>query len=160
MLRKFAIGIALIATLGLAAFAGTASAQATPQTVSITETDSGPDQSPCTGLTGTTTNTITDFFRFVAGADGTGHLELYETQDYRSDWSDGTYLISHSSSHEEFEAQSDVDQAFTFTQQDRGTLYSPDGQVIGHQTVFTQGHVTLHNGIPVTSPEQFRVTCS
>lgn len=161
-LRRFGICSALIAALSLAIFASSASASATPGTFSLPpETIVGPDVSPCTGLTGTTTNTVTDFFRFVANADGTIHVELFETQDYRSDWSDGTYLVSHSVSHMEFEAQSaGVDQAFTFAQQDRGTLYSAGGEVIGYQTVFTQGHFTLHNGIPITSPEQFRVTCN
>jgi hypothetical protein len=160
--RKFAICVSLTTILGLAAFAGNAPAQATPGIFSPPpETISFPDQSPCTGLSGTTTNTVTDFFRFVNNADGTVHIEVYETQDYRSDWSDGTYLISHSVSHLEFEAQAvGVDQEFTFTQQDRGTLYSPDGQVIGYQTVFTQGHITWNNGTVITSPEQFRVTCT
>jgi hypothetical protein len=69
-------------------------------------------------------------------------------------------LISHSPSHIEFQTSpGQAVQEFTFAQQDRGTLYSPDGQVIGYQTVFTQGHVTWNNGSVVTSPFQFRVTC-
>ena len=159
-LHKLGICMSLIAALGLAGFAGSASAKATPGTFTETHTFVGPDVSPCTGLSGTTTNTVTDFFRVVDNADGTVHVEDTVTQDYRSDWSDGTYLISHSLVHQEFEAQSaGLDQVFTFAQQDRGTLYSPDGEVIGHQTVFTQGHVTWNNGTVITSPEQFRVTC-
>jgi hypothetical protein len=161
LLRRFGICASLIATLGLAAFAGTASARATVVTFSETNPFGGPDVSPCTGLSGTTAGTVTDLFHLVFNADGTVHVEDTFTFDYRSDWSDGTYLISHSLGHQEFEAQDvGVDQVFTFTQQDRGTLYSADGQVIGHQTVFGQGHFTLHNGTVITSPGQFRVTCS
>jgi len=163
LLRKLAVCISLIAVLSLAVYTASASAHATPGTFSPPpETSTGPDVSPCTGLSGTTTNTVTEFFRFVNGADGTVHVELTATQDYRSDWSDGTYLISHSVTHQGFEAQDPGagDLVFTFAQQDRGTLYSPDGQVIGHQTVFTQEHVTLHDGTVITSPGQFRVTCS
>jgi hypothetical protein len=161
-LRKLGIGGSLIAALGLAAFAGKASAQATPVTFSPPPvTTVAPDVSLCTGLSGINTSTVTEFFRFVDNADGTVHLELTVTVDYRTVWSDGTYLVSHSVSHNELQAQSvGVNQEFTFTQQDRGTLYSADGQVIGHQTVFTQGHFTLANGTVTASPGQMRVTCS
>ena len=162
LLRRFGICVSLIAALGLAVFAGTASARATPGTFSPPpETFVRPDVSLCTGLTGTNTSTITDFFRFVDNADGTVHLELTETVDYRTVWSDGTYLVSHSVSHNEFEAQSvGLDQEFTFAQQDRGTLYSPDGQVIGSQTIIHEGHITWNNGTVITSPEKMRVFCS
>jgi hypothetical protein len=162
LLRRLGICIPLIAILSLAVYTASASAQATPGTFSPPpETFVGPDVSLCTGLTGINTSTFTEFFRFVDNADGTVHLELTQTLDYRTDWSDGTYLISHSVSHNELEAQEiGVDQVFTFTQQDRGTLYSPDGQVIGHQIVFSQGHFTLANGVVITTPEQHHVICS
>ena len=53
-------------------------------------------------------------------------------------------------------------------QQDRGTLYRRDGQVIGRVTVFTLSHTTwrdsngngqLDPGEITASVEQFRVTC-
>jgi hypothetical protein len=57
----------------------------------------------------------------------------------------------------------------TEAQQDRGTLYSSSGQVIGRQTVFTLSHMTWRdtngNGQPDPSEvtagvDQFRVNCS
>jgi hypothetical protein len=47
-------------------------------------------------------------------------------------------------------------------QQDRGTLYSADGQVLGYQTVFAQVHFTWHDNFQtvISNPSQFRVTCS
>jgi hypothetical protein len=162
LLRKLGICISLIAALSLAVYTASASAQATPGTFSPPpQTFVGPDVSLCTGLTGINTSTFTEFFRFVDGAAGTVHLELTATLDYRTDWSDGTYLVSHSVSHLELEAQDiGVSQVFTFTQQDRGTLYSADGQVIGHQIVFNQGHFTLANGTVTATPEQHHVICS
>jgi hypothetical protein len=161
LLRKFGICVSLIATLGFAAYTGSASAAATPYTYDPPPTTTiFQDVDLCTGLTGMTTNTVTEQWRFVANADGTTHMELTLTQDYRSDWSDGTYLIANSVGHNEFQASPGQTSAeFSFTQQDRGTTYSPDGQVIGYRTVFVQGHVTWINGTVVTSPFQFRVTC-
>jgi hypothetical protein len=43
---------------------------------------------PCTGLTGTGTNTATDAGRFV-DTGKTFHVSGTTTQDYRVDWSDG-----------------------------------------------------------------------
>jgi hypothetical protein len=160
LLRKFGICVSLIAALGLAVFAVGASAEATPGTFYTQETQTFPDVDGCTGLSGTTTDTITNLFRFVGNADGTAHVELTNTQDYRSDWSDGTYLISHAVTHLEFDASPTGEAVRSFAEQDRGTLYSPDGQVLGYQTVFTQGHITWDDGTVITSPEQFRVTCS
>ena len=162
LLRKLGICIPLSAVLSLAVYTASASAHATPGTFSPPpQTIVGPDISLCTGLTGINTSTFTEFFRFVDNADGTVHFEITLTLDYRTDWSDGTYLISHSVSHNELEAQDiGVSQVFTFTQQDRGTLYSADGQVIGHQIVFNQGHFTLANGVVTATPEQHRVTCT
>jgi hypothetical protein len=80
---------------------GNASAEATPGTSSETHTFVGPDVSLCTGLSRTNTATVTDEFRFVGGLDTT-HVRLTQTLDYWTDWSDGTYLISHSVSHNEF----------------------------------------------------------
>jgi hypothetical protein len=159
LLRKFGVCVSLIAALTLATYAAGASAEATPVWFSPPpETFVIPDVSPCTGLSGTTTITVTDVFHIVSGLD-TAHVELTETLDYRSDWSDGTYLLSHSVSHNEFNTSPTGEAEFSFTQQDRGTLYSADGQVIGHQAVIGSGHVTWDNGTPITSPKQFHVTC-
>ena len=138
-LRRFGICVSLIATLGLATCGGGAEAQAVPSTYNPPPTtETVPDTDLCTGLSGITTGTTTENWRFVDGADGTTHVHLTLTLDYRSDWSNGTYLISHSISHNEFQASPDQTvREFSFTQQDRGTLYSADGQVIGYRNVFT-----------------------
>jgi len=159
LVRKICISVLLVVALGLAVFAGNAAANATPVTFTETNTFVGPDVDPCTGASGTNTNTVTDVFHIIGGL-STTHVQLTETQDYRGDWSDGTYLVSHSVSHNEFNTSPNGVTEFTFAQQDRGTLYSAGGQVIGYQTVFTQGHITFNNGTVITSPEHFRVTCS
>jgi hypothetical protein len=155
-----------LAVLGLLVFAGTASGQATIGTFYSQETITFPDVSICTGLTGTVTNTVTDAGRFV-DAGGTFHVSGTTTQDYRAVWSDGSYLISHSPSHFEFNTNSSQF-VFTEAQQDRGTLYTADGQVIGKVTVFTLTHTTWRdtngNGQPdpgefTANVDQFRVTC-
>jgi hypothetical protein len=156
-----------LAVLGLLIFASTASARATGGTYYQQETITFTDVNLCTGLTGTGTNTVIDAGRFV-DTGGTFHVSGTATQDYRVDWSDGSYLISHSPSHYEFNTNSG-EFVFTEAQQDRGTLYSADGQVIGHQTVFTLSHTTWRdlngNGQPDSGEftsivDQFRVTCA
>jgi len=152
-------------TLGLA---GTASAQATVGEFYFQETITATDVSLCTGLTGTVTNTVTEAGRFVANADGTFHFSGTSTQDYRVVWSDGSYEIHHSPSHFEFNASGTGEVVFTEAQQDPGTLYAADGQVIGKVTVFTLTHQTWRdlngNGQPdpgeiKSTVDQFRVTC-
>lgn len=154
--------------LGLLAFAGTASAQATVGTFYNQETITFPDVSLCSGLSGTVTNTVTEAGRFVANADGTFHVSGTSTQDYRVVWSDGSYEIHHSPSHFEFNTNATGEVVFTEAQQDRGTLYSADGQVIGQLDVFTLTHITWRdvngNGQPdpgeiKSSVDLFRVTC-
>jgi hypothetical protein len=155
-----------LAVLSLLIFVATASARATVGTFYSQETVTFTDVSSCTGLTGTGTNTATDAGRFV-DTGGTFHVSGTATQDYRVDWSDGSYLISHSTSHFEFTTNSSQFVS-TEAQQDRGTLYSADGQVIGQVTVFTLTHMTWRdtngNGQPdpgefTASVDQFRVTC-
>jgi hypothetical protein len=155
-----------LAVLSVLIFAATASARATVGTFYSQETITFTDVSSCTGLTGTGTNTATDAGRFV-DTGGTFHVSGTTTQDYRVDWSDGSYLISHSPSHFEFTTNSSQFVS-TEAQQDRGTLYSADGQVIGQVTVFTLTHMTWRdlngNGQPdpgefTASVDQFRVTC-
>jgi hypothetical protein len=98
----------------------------------------------------------------------TFHLVGTDTQDYRIDWSDGTYLISHSPTHFEFNTNS-KEFVFTEAQQDRGTLYSPDGQVIGTVTVIGGFHMTwrdvngnleLDPGELTVSTDHVHVRCS
>jgi hypothetical protein len=157
-----------LAALGLLIFVGTAPAQATRGSFSFQETMTFTDVSLCTGLTGTGTNTATTVGQFVATGQ-TFHVHGTTTQDYRIDWSDGSYLISHSPSHFEFNTNSVGQFVSTEAQQDRGTLYSSSGQVIGRQTVFTLSHMTWRdtngNGQPDPSEvtagvDQFRVNCS
>jgi hypothetical protein len=156
-----------LAVLGLVIFAGTASAQATRGDFYSQETVTFTDVSSCTGLTGTGTNTVTEVGHFI-DTGTTFHVYGTTTQDYRIDWSDGTYSINHSPSHFEFETNSRSQFVFTEAQQDRGTLYSPDGEVIGRITVFTLTHMTwrdtngngqLDPGEITASVDQFRVTC-
>jgi hypothetical protein len=161
------LAAAAIAGLTLA-LAGTASAQATVGTFYNQETITATDVSLCTGLSGTVTNTVTEAGRFVANADGTFHFSGTSTQDYRVVWSDGSYEIHHSPSHFEFNASGTGEVVFTEAQQDPGTLYAADGQVIGQLNVFTLTHVTWRdangNGQPdpgeiKSTVDQFRVTC-
>jgi hypothetical protein len=161
LLRKFGICVPLIATLSLAAYAGSAAAEAAPSTSTTTTYVTGPDVDLCTGLSGIVSGTFTEETRVVDNADGTTHEEITLTLDSRSDWSDGTYLIAHSVGHLEFQASPGQTSAeFSFTQQDRGTIYSPAGQTIGWRTVFNHGHITWHDGTPIViSGFQMRVTC-
>jgi hypothetical protein len=158
----------LACSAALMVVAGTASAQATVGTFYNQETITAPDVSLCTGLSGTVTNTVTDAGRFVANADGTFHVSGTTTQDYRTVWSDGSYQINHSPSHFEFNTNATGEVVFTEAQQDRGTLYAADGQVIGRVSVFTLTHQTWRdrngNGMPdpgefTATVDQFRVTC-
>jgi hypothetical protein len=164
--RACAFGV-LIAALSTFVFAGTASGQATVGTFFNQETVTSTDVSLCTGLSGTVTNTVTEAGRFVANADGTVHVSGTTTQDYRVVWSDGSYQIHHSPSHFEVNANA-TGFVVTEAQQDRGTLYAADGQVIGKVTVFTLTHQTWRdlngNGQPEPGEftaivDQFRVTC-
>jgi hypothetical protein len=166
LVRRLRFSVPL-AVLGLLIFASTASAQATRGDFYSQETVTFTDVSSCTGLTGTGTNTVTEVGHFV-DTGTTFHVYGTTTQDYRIDWSDGSYLLSHSPSHFDFNTNSVGQFVFTEAQQDRGTLYSPDGEVIGQVTVFTLSHITWRdtngNGQPdpgeiTASVDQFRVTC-
>jgi hypothetical protein len=159
---------AVLAALGLVSFAGTASARATHGEFYFQETIGPvPDVSLCTGLTGINTNTVTDAGSYV-DTGKTSHVVGTTTQDYRTDWSDGTYSINHSPAHWEFNTNSTGQVVYTWAQQDRGTVYNADGQVIGQFSVFTLNHVTWRdaNGNGLADPdeisssvEQFRVKC-
>ena len=160
----------LLAAAMIAGLAFVPSALASPATVGnfySQETITATDVSLCTGLTGTVTNTVTDAGRYV-DTGRTFHVSGTTTQDYRTDWSDGSYLINHSPTHWAFNTNATGQVVYTAAQQDRGTLYSADGQVIGQLNVFTLTHVTWRdangNGQPdpgeiKSSVDQFRVTC-
>jgi hypothetical protein len=112
-------------------------------------------------------NTATTVGQFV-DAGGTFHVHGTTVQVYRIDWSDGTYLLSRSPSHFEFNTNSLGQVVATEVQQDPGILYSPHGQAIGRLTVFTLSHLTWRdtngNGQPdpgeiTADVDQFRVNC-
>src|SRR5215467_14501469 len=138
--RKFVLCLLLVATLAVAVFAGSASPQVTPGQIHQQGTDSGTGQDICTGQEGTVTGAWTFDAHFVN--DPFEKFSGTFTDDYRWDWADGTYLVGHSTVHEEFQSNAAGDFEGGFAQQDRGTLYSADGEVLGHPSVFTQGHIT------------------
>jgi hypothetical protein len=157
----------LLVSLGLVTFTATALAQATRGDFRFQNTVTFTDVSSCTGLTGTGANTATTVGQFV-DTGGTFHVHGTTVQVYRIDWSDGTYLLSRSPSHFEFNTNLLGQFVSTEAQQDRGTLYSSNGQVIGRQTVFTLSHMTWRdtngNGQPdpgevTAGVDQFRVNC-
>jgi hypothetical protein len=69
------------------------------------------------------------------------------TQDYRSNWDDGTYLISRTPTHIELNKNLVNGQAeMTEAQHDIATLYSADGQVLGHVQTVGGFHITFAAG--------------
>jgi hypothetical protein len=155
------------AALCLVTFTGTAFAQATRGDFTFQKTVTFTDVSGCTGLTGTGVNTATTVGEFVDTGE-TFHVHGTTVQVYRVDWSDGTYLLSRSPSHFEFNTNALGQFVSTEVQQDPGILYSPDGQAIGRLTVFTLSHLTWRdtngNGQPdpgeiTADVDQFRVNC-
>jgi hypothetical protein len=158
-----------LAALGALIFAGLSSGQATVGTFYNQETITGiePEFVCQPATTGVVTNTITESGHFTITDQGV-HFRGTSTQDYRIDWADGRYLVTSSPSHFEFTATSLGLTVFTEAQQDRGTLYSADGQPIGIVSVFTLTHTTWRdsngNGVPdpgelTANVSQFRVTC-
>jgi len=162
-LRQLLVCASLVATLGLAVFVAGASAAATTGTYDFQESGPPfPDLNLCTGVSGINTGTITVDGRYTNIGNGAQHVSEVDTLDYHVDYSDGSYLISHSTAHAEFDTNAVGDAEFTVAQQDRGTLYSADGQVLGYQTVFTLVHFTWHDDFQtvISNPSQFRVTCA
>jgi hypothetical protein len=159
---------AAVVTVGLAGFAGTAAAKATVGTFYSQDTISFVEPpSSCNGMTGMGTNTITDSGQFVDNGQ-TFTFHGLESQTYRIDYPDGSYLTSTTPDH--FEGVSTARGQFVFTeaQQDRGTLYAAAGTVIGTVSVFTLTHTSWRdvngNGQPdpgefTATVDQFRVTC-
>jgi hypothetical protein len=155
-MRKSAIAFFVVA-LAAVALAADASAAAITGTFYEQQTTTSPDQSICTGLHGTTTNTATVVGHYV-NTGRTFHFEGTLTQDYRSDWSDGTYTISNTPDHMSFNTNGG-DSVHTESQMDQGTVYAADGSVIGTVTVKTLSHITVHDGNVVSMVSDFRVTC-
>jgi hypothetical protein len=152
-----------VATLTAGAYAKTASAAANPQPFYHQETDVGqnPDPQPCNGLPGTTlTNTITEQGHIVTNADGTFHIFFIQTQNIREDWIDGSYLIHKAVGPESFNVNPTGNQTFSGAEQDRGTLYSATGQVLGPVAIFSEFHYTFIGGVFVSNANQFRIISS
>jgi hypothetical protein len=158
-----------LAALGALVFAGLSYGQATVGTFYNQETftDIEPEFVCGPATTGVITNTVTVSGHFTLTDQGV-HFSGLTTQDYRTDLADGRYLVSFSPSHFEFTATSRGLQVYTEAQQDRGTLYSADGQTIGTVSVFTLTHITWRdsNGNDIPDPgeitanvSRFRVTC-
>jgi hypothetical protein len=157
-----------LAALVALVFASMSYGQATVGTFYQQDTDIGiePEFVCQPSPIGVVTNTVTESGHYVITNQGV-HIRGTAIQDYRIDFADGTYLLSVSPSHFERTTTSSVE-VLTEAQQDRGTLYSADGKVIGIVSVFTLTHTTWRdtngNGVPdagefTSEVSQFRVTC-
>jgi hypothetical protein len=158
--RRLLLCLLVVATLATAAFATTASAAANPVPIYQQTTVVGPasDPQPCTGVFGGTfTNTVTEQGHEVLDADGTFHIFLTVTQDIREDWIDGTYLIDQAVGPVDFNINATGTNTFSGAEQDRGTLHSPTGQILGYSIIATQFHGTVVDGTPVSTADQFRI---
>lgn len=170
LLRKFGIYVSLIAALGLSAFAGSASAQAKPDTCpdfapsvpagcfyhQDTFTDAVHDG--CTGLDGTITAARTEWGYFVS-KDGSAHVTFTASVAYRIDWSDGTYSIGEDTEHVDFDTNGLEQVERTFTHRNQVTLYSADGRVIGTQTYLDGFHFTYTAANGISFEFTARVVC-
>jgi hypothetical protein len=162
--RRLLLCLLVVATLATAAYATTASAAAMP--VSFykqfpTFFGPAPDPQPCTGVFGGTfTNTVTVRGHRVDNADGTVHIFEYVTQNVREDWTDGSYLIDQAVGPVDFNMNATGTATFSGAEQDRGTLYSPTGQILGYSVIATQFHGTFVDGTPVSLADQFRIISS
>jgi hypothetical protein len=162
--RRLLLGLLVVATLATAAYATTASAAATPVPIyhrfpTVVRPDTDPQ--PCTGVVGGTfTLTVTEQGQMVTNADGTVHEFLKVTFDVREDWTDGSYLIDQAVGPVDFNMNATGTTTFSGAQQDRGTLYSPTGQIIGYSVIATQFHGTVVDGTPVSIANQFRIISS
>ena len=161
--RRLLLCLLVVATLATAAYATTASATATPEPIYKQTTNVGPapDPQPCTGVYGGTfTNTVTEQGHMVTNADGTFHEFLTVTQNIREDWTDGSYLIDQAVGPVNFNMNATGTVTFSGAQQDRGTLYSSSGQILGYSVIATQFHGTFVNGTPTSLTSQFRIISS
>jgi len=162
--RRLLLCLLVVATLATAAYATTASAAATPVPIYHQfPTVFGPahDPQPCTGVFGGTfTLTVTEQGHMVTNADGTFHEFLKVTFDLREDWTDGSYLIDQAVGPVSFNINATGTATFSGAEQDRGTLYSPTGQILGYSVIATQFHGTFVDGTPVSIADQFRIISS
>ena len=162
---------ATLASLAALCCASVASAQATIGPISWQDTLAGTEVGivGCyPDLSGTLTGTDTGTGKFVLTKTGV-HFEGVETQTYRIDFANGWYLLSSSPTH--FSANFNVSSGQsenTFAQQDRGTLYDANGQMIGSIDVRNVAHLTWrdHNGNGQPDPGEitanvnlFRLSC-
>jgi hypothetical protein len=162
--RRLLLCLLVIATLATAAYATTASAAANPQPFYQQETDVGPalDPQSCTGVSGGSfTNTVTEQGHKVFSSDGTlEHFFFIQTQDIREDWADGTYLVDQAVAPVSINAPSSGTFTFSGAEQDRGTLYSPTGQILGYSVIATEFHATFVDGVLVSNDHHFRIITS
>ena len=161
--RRLLLCLLVVATLATAAYATTASAAATPVPIYTQTTVVGPapDPQPCTGVFGGTfTLTVTEQGHMVTNADGTIHEFLTVTFNLREDWTDGSYLIDQAVGPVDFNMNATGTVTFSGAQQDRGTLYSPTGQILGHSVIAIQFHGTVANGTPLPPHDQFKIISS
>jgi hypothetical protein len=161
----------VLAAFALLVFAGAAHASATVGTFSSQDQLSGTETGivGCfPNLSGTLSGIDTVAGQFVATDSGI-HFHGTEIQDYRIDFENGWYLLSYSPTHFDGNANFGSGQfESTNAQQDRGTLYAADGEVIGPITVQTVTHITWRdlndNGTPdpgeiTANVSLFRLTC-
>jgi len=161
--RRLLLCLLVVATLATAAYATPASAAATPVPIYTQTTVVGPapDPQPCTGVFGGTfTLTVTEQGQMVTNADGTIHEFLTVTFNLREDWTDGSYLIDQAVGPVDFNMNATGTTTFSGAQQDRGTLYSSTGQIIGYSVIATQFHGTVVDGTPLPPHDQFRIISS
>ena len=168
-IRKLRV-CAPVAVLGLLLCSAAAYGQATPGKFSIVQPINGvePDFVCQPAAIGVITGTETVVGEFITTPNGI-HLSGTATQDYRIDFADGRYLVSSSPDHFNFNMGSGNSPSVSNeVQQDRGTLYAVDGQVIGIVSVSSHLHTTWldSNGNNVPDPgeitasvDTFRVSC-
>ena len=161
--RRLLLCLLVVAALATTAYAKTALAAANPQPFYHQETDVGQntDPQPCNGLPGTTSsNTITEQGHIVTNADGTFHFFFIQTQEIREDWIDGTYLIHKAVGPQSFNVNPTGNQTFSGAEQDRGTLYSATGQILGPVVIHTEFHYTFVDGTFVSNHGVFKIISS
>jgi hypothetical protein len=154
--RRFGVCLP-IALLSVGAFAPPALAKATVGTYyNVEPVTTFTEPAGCNGELGTVTHTGVDSGHYV----DTGHsfhVSGTNVQTYRVDFPDGTYILHESPTHYAFSFNRHV-AVRTDAQQDRGTIYDADGQVIGHVTITSVRHVTWSDldGDNQPDPDEFR----
>lgn len=96
------------------------------------------------------------------------HFNGTATQDYRIDFEDGRYLVSSSPSHFEVTQTGHSPFVSTEVQQDRGSLYTASGELIGIVSVSSLSHFVWTDSNGKNFPDSgelkgtvdsFRVSC-